>query len=219
MWLRPEFWLAGLWQALLDCVRWGFLEELPLSQNSTTSWHAGELGIFRLWICKRNNFNWQKWKSGKRERISTKRLSLTGQFVLIPTTGNPGAWNLPSPSGPSKSFQCTVCQKNARSRILLNLFRTESPAGPIISQALLIGWPTKPPVTRKVRRWQRWMCCLLNISLIIHLCNRPYMGAVVCCRNLALPMEREFSRYLIIAKLDFIWSCWILMRHSATCRT
>lgn len=31
-WLSAGLWLAGLWQDVFDCVRLGFLEELPLSE-------------------------------------------------------------------------------------------------------------------------------------------------------------------------------------------
>lgn len=56
------FWLGGLWQGLFDCVRLGFLEELPLSQNWTTTWHVWELGISGLWGWG-INFNWLKVKT------------------------------------------------------------------------------------------------------------------------------------------------------------
>lgn len=47
-WLSAGLWLAGLWQDEFDCVRLGFLDELPLSLNWITAWHVREHGISGL---------------------------------------------------------------------------------------------------------------------------------------------------------------------------
>lgn len=47
-WLSAGLWLAGLWQDVFDCVRLGFLEELPLSLKRTTAWDVREHRISGL---------------------------------------------------------------------------------------------------------------------------------------------------------------------------